>query len=183
MAAERGHAGHSATGSRERVERAARIAASVSPPYWRGDRYFLMRREPAPAVLRPVVGRPRTATERVLIDPMALDPSGLTTLDTWQPTKEGDLLAYQLSEGGTEESLAVRHGRRHRRARRRARSTARATPPSPGCPAARRTTTSAGSTRRSCPRPSATSTAACTCTASARRPDDRRRDLRRRAWR
>ena len=31
--------------------------------------------------------------------------SGLTTLDTWQPTKEGHLLAYQVSEGGTEESV------------------------------------------------------------------------------
>ena len=44
-------------------------------------------------------------TERTLIDPMALDASGLTTLDSWQPSKEGDLLAYQLSEGGTEESV------------------------------------------------------------------------------
>ena len=44
-------------------------------------------------------------TERVLLDPMALDPAGTTTLDAWQPTKEGDLLAYQLSEGGTEESV------------------------------------------------------------------------------
>ena len=44
-------------------------------------------------------------TERVLIDPMALDAGGLTTLDSWQPSKEGDLLAYQLSEGGTEESV------------------------------------------------------------------------------
>ena len=43
--------------------------------------------------------------ERVLIDPMAIDPSGLTTLDAWQPDKEGRLLAYQLSEGGDEESL------------------------------------------------------------------------------
>ena len=34
-----------------------------------------------------------------------LDASGLTTLDTWQPTKEGHLLAYQVSEGGTEESV------------------------------------------------------------------------------
>ena len=36
---------------------------------------------------------------------MEIDPSGLTTLDSWQPSKEGDLLAYQLSEGGTEESV------------------------------------------------------------------------------
>src|SRR6202167_2003973 len=36
---------------------------------------------------------------------MAIHPSGLTTLDAWQPDKEGRLLAYQLSEGGDEESL------------------------------------------------------------------------------
>jgi prolyl oligopeptidase len=40
----------------------------------------------------------------VLIDPMRIDPSGVTTLDAWQPDKEGHLLAYQLSEGGDEES-------------------------------------------------------------------------------
>ncbi len=36
---------------------------------------------------------------------MAIDPSGTTTLDSWQPDKEGRLLAYQLSEGGDEESV------------------------------------------------------------------------------
>jgi prolyl oligopeptidase len=35
---------------------------------------------------------------------MAIDPSGLTTLDSWQPDKEGRQLAYQLSTGGDEES-------------------------------------------------------------------------------
>ncbi len=43
--------------------------------------------------------------ERVLIDPMAIDPSGTTTLDAWQPDHEGRLLAYQMSEGGREESV------------------------------------------------------------------------------
>ena len=38
-------------------------------------------------------------TERVLIDPAALDPTGLTTLDAWQPDKQGRQLAYQLSVG------------------------------------------------------------------------------------
>ena len=42
---------------------------------------------------------------RTLIDPAAIDPSGRTTLDGWQPDKEGRWLAYQLSEGGSEESL------------------------------------------------------------------------------
>ncbi|HXT91870.1 MAG TPA: prolyl oligopeptidase family serine peptidase [Trebonia sp.] len=43
--------------------------------------------------------------ERALIDPIAIDPIGRTTLDAWQPDKEGRLLAYQLSHGGDEESL------------------------------------------------------------------------------
>ena len=43
--------------------------------------------------------------ERVLIDPMVIDPTGLTTLDSWHPDKEGRLLAYQLSAAGDEESV------------------------------------------------------------------------------
>jgi prolyl oligopeptidase len=43
--------------------------------------------------------------EVTLIDPVAIDPSGLTTLDAWQPDKEGRQLAYQLSSKGDEESL------------------------------------------------------------------------------
>jgi prolyl oligopeptidase len=79
-------------------------AGIVSAPVWRGQRQFFMRRtaEQEHAVLLTIDS---DGVERVLIDPMALDPSGLTTLDTWQPSKEGDLLAYQLSEGGTEESI------------------------------------------------------------------------------
>lgn len=75
----------------------------IGPPLWRGDRYFQMRREPGQehAVLRVVEA---DGSERVLIDPIALDQSGLTTLDSWQPTKEGDRIAYQISVGGTEES-------------------------------------------------------------------------------
>ena len=87
-------------------------AGSVGPPVWRGRRRFSTRRdgdrdhpvllvsEPDPAA-GPGAGARR---ERVLVDPLALDPSGLTTLDSWQPSVEGDLLAYQLSEGGREES-------------------------------------------------------------------------------
>ena len=79
-------------------------AGSVSPPYWRDNRRFVMRREPGQqfAVLYVIEA---DGSERALIDPMALDPSGLTTLDAWQPSKEGSRLAYQLSVGGNEESL------------------------------------------------------------------------------
>lgn len=79
-------------------------SGTVSPPYWRGSRYFLSRREPGQQfpVLYVVDAN---GTERALIDPIALDPTGVTTLDGWQPSKEGDRLAYQLSVGGNEESL------------------------------------------------------------------------------
>lgn len=79
-------------------------AGSISPPYWRGDRAFYVRREPGQqfAVVLVVEG---DGTERILIDPMQIDPSGLTTLDAWQLSKDGTRLAYQLSEGGTEESV------------------------------------------------------------------------------
>ncbi|SEE37892.1 prolyl oligopeptidase Serine peptidase. MEROPS family S09A [Jiangella alba] len=79
-------------------------AGSVGTPAWRGDRVFHTRRTPDQehAVLLTV---DPGGAERALVDPVALDPSGATTLDAWQPSKEGALLAYQVSEGGTEESV------------------------------------------------------------------------------
>ncbi len=79
-------------------------AGSVGAPAWRAGRSFWTRREPGQehAVLW---SRDRDRPERVLLDVMALDPGGTTTLDEWAPSKEGRLLAYQLSTGGDEESL------------------------------------------------------------------------------
>jgi prolyl oligopeptidase len=79
-------------------------AGVVTAPTWRRERQFFMRRtaDQEHAVLVTV---DPDGTERILIDPIAIDPSGATTLDAWQPSKEGDLLAYQLSEGGDEESV------------------------------------------------------------------------------
>ena len=78
-------------------------AGVVSAPSWRSDRQFFMRRTALQehAVLLTVVA---DGAERVLVDPIAIDPTGASTLDAWQPSKEGDLLAYQVSAGGTEES-------------------------------------------------------------------------------
>jgi prolyl oligopeptidase len=79
-------------------------AGSVGPPVWRGERRLFTRRtaEQEHAVLYTV---DPDGTERALLDPMELDPTGLTTLDYWAPDKEGRLLAYQVSHGGDEESL------------------------------------------------------------------------------
>ncbi len=75
----------------------------ISAPYWRGDRQFFMRRTAGQehAILFTV---DPDGTERVLVDVMQIDPAGTTTLDSWQPSKEGDLLAYQISVGGSEEA-------------------------------------------------------------------------------
>jgi prolyl oligopeptidase len=91
-----------------REEFAARLetlvhAGAVGVPVWRGERAFSTRRDPGQehAVLRV---READGSERVLVDPMALDPAGTTTLDAWSASWEGDRLAYQLSTGGDEES-------------------------------------------------------------------------------
>ncbi|WP_028648734.1 prolyl oligopeptidase family protein [Nocardiopsis sp. CNT312] len=79
-------------------------AGYVGAPLWRGERCFFTRRtaEQEHGVL---YVRDGDGPERVLVDPGSLDPEGLTTLDAWQPDRSGRLLAYQLSEGGDEESV------------------------------------------------------------------------------
>ncbi|HLJ98912.1 MAG TPA: prolyl oligopeptidase family serine peptidase [Streptosporangiaceae bacterium] len=86
----------------EAVRRHLGVGA-VGTPAWRGDRCFYTRRDPGQehSVL---YTRQAEGAEITLVDPMAIDPSGLTTLDAWQPDKEGRLLAYQMSTGGDEES-------------------------------------------------------------------------------
>ncbi|HET8970173.1 MAG TPA: prolyl oligopeptidase family serine peptidase [Candidatus Nanopelagicales bacterium] len=79
-------------------------AGGISAPVWRGERRFFMRRAGTQEHAVLLTSEP-DGTERVLIDPAALDPSLLTTLDAWTLSTEGDLLAYQLSEGGSEESV------------------------------------------------------------------------------
>ena len=68
--------------------------SSVSTPVWRGDRCFTLRRAAGQqhAVLY--------VDETPLIDAKQLDPTGLTTLDAWQPSPDGTKLAFQLSRGG-----------------------------------------------------------------------------------
>jgi prolyl oligopeptidase len=79
-------------------------AGSVTAPRWRGDRRFFTRRLPGQE--HPVLYTDSPADgERVLIDPMQVDGTGTTTLDDWQPDIEGRLLAYLLSEGGSEEAV------------------------------------------------------------------------------
>ncbi|MGK5447325.1 prolyl oligopeptidase family serine peptidase [Streptomyces radiopugnans] len=76
------------------------LAAGVTgPPVWRGEQRFFMRRRPGQehAALHVVDAE---GGERVLLDPTALDPTGRTTLDTWQLDREGRRLAFQTSTAG-----------------------------------------------------------------------------------
>ena len=79
-------------------------AGSVSAPVWRAGRAFFTRRDPGQEF--PVLYlRESDGSERPLLDVTTIDPSGLTTLDSWSPSLEGERLAYQISVGGDEESL------------------------------------------------------------------------------
>jgi prolyl oligopeptidase len=80
-----------------------------SLPVWRGPTAFYTCRGPADehAALRawqPAAPGGPADSERVVCDPAGLDPTGGTTLDAWEPSTDGSLVACQLSVGGTEES-------------------------------------------------------------------------------
>ncbi|MEV0389822.1 prolyl oligopeptidase family serine peptidase [Nonomuraea sp. NPDC050643] len=70
----------------------------VTAPVWRGERRFHLRQSTSQE--HPVL----YCDDRVVLDPMELDPTGLTTLDDWQPDLEGRRLAYQISRSGDEKA-------------------------------------------------------------------------------
>ena len=78
---------------------------SLGTPTPAKGRYFYQRREgtqnqPVLYVRENVHG-----SDRVLLDPNALDAAGTTALDWYFPSEDGRLLAYGLSENGSEESV------------------------------------------------------------------------------
>lgn len=79
----------------------------ITTPMWRGNRRFFLRRAAGQehAVLYAAEATEGEGErEAAIVDPTAIDPSGLTTLDAWQPDLTGRLLSYQLSRRGTEQS-------------------------------------------------------------------------------
>lgn len=81
------------------LERAS--APGARPPVWRSGRRFDLRAHHG-RQLPELRVRDRDGAERTLVDPLAEDPSGTTTLDAWRPSPSGDLLAYQTSRRGDE---------------------------------------------------------------------------------
>ncbi|MFA6044663.1 MAG: prolyl oligopeptidase family serine peptidase, partial [Phycisphaerales bacterium] len=74
---------------------------SISP---RGSQVFALKRQPPKqqpfVVVMPSVDHPDQ--ERVVVDPVALDPSGGTSMDWFEPSPDGSLIAVSLSKGGSE---------------------------------------------------------------------------------
>ena len=89
---------------RDRLDQLLAIGAISVPMPVRG-RYFYQRRDgrqnqPVLYMRQGVHG-----DDRVVVDPNALDPGGSVALDWYYPSDDGRLLAYGLSENGSEQSV------------------------------------------------------------------------------
>jgi prolyl oligopeptidase len=89
---------------RDRLQQLLSIGV-LGVPYPAGQRYFYLRRDgiqnqPVLYWRHGVQGE-----DRVAVDPNLLDSAGTTALDWFYPSKDGRLLAYGLSENGSEESV------------------------------------------------------------------------------
>ncbi|GAA4896390.1 prolyl oligopeptidase family serine peptidase [Streptomonospora salina] len=78
-----------------------------TPPLHRGRRVFATRRPAGgdhPAVVAVTDGDDDSGDgrEHTVFDPHTFDPTGATTLDSWEPSPDGERVAVQTSTGGTE---------------------------------------------------------------------------------
>jgi prolyl oligopeptidase len=78
---------------------------SVSAPTMRGDYYFYTKREGKENQPRVLVREFHDGTPRVLLDPAALDATGLTTISGVWPSQDGKLLAFGTYRAGNEETI------------------------------------------------------------------------------
>lgn len=67
-------------------------------------RYFHVRREGSQEQATLYVREGHEDCDRVLVDPAPLSPDGTTTIDWWVPSPDGALVAWGLSEAGSEDS-------------------------------------------------------------------------------
>jgi prolyl oligopeptidase len=76
--------------------------ARVSLPVARGERLFHLVNDGLDAQPRLCVRDRDGAEPRVLIDPLAIDPTGGTALAEWAPSRDGRRLAYATAEAGSD---------------------------------------------------------------------------------
>jgi len=75
---------------------------AVSAPAMRGTRYFLAKREGSQNQPVHYWREGSRGPDRVLVDPAALDPTGLTTIEWLSPSADGKLAAYGTYKAGDE---------------------------------------------------------------------------------
>jgi prolyl oligopeptidase len=93
-------------GIRSRAEEILTVdSTSYTDPSRGGERYFVLKYQPPKQqpFLVTLTDLGDAATERVLVDPNSIDPSGATTIDWFVPSPDGFLVAVSLSSHGTEE--------------------------------------------------------------------------------
>lgn len=86
--------------------RALLTVGSVSAPRSRGNRYFFSRREGSANQPSIFVREGVRGTDRVLLDPAVLDPTGLTTLAFFSPAPCGRRMAFGMYRAGDENTTA-----------------------------------------------------------------------------
>jgi prolyl oligopeptidase len=89
---------------RERL-RALFAIGLVSAPVARGGRYFHQRREGSQEQPVLYVRKGREGADAVLLDPATLAEDRTSALDWYYPSDDGRLVAYGVSEGGSEKSV------------------------------------------------------------------------------
>ena len=96
----------------ERKALLARVSAlrhSDSPDYYKGvfagTRYFFLKDQPPKQqpYLVFLTSVDDLSTERPVVDPNAIDATGGTAIDFYEPSLDGNLVAVSLSKGGTED--------------------------------------------------------------------------------
>jgi prolyl oligopeptidase len=89
-------------------DRLAALNKDISPHYsdlvYRGHTLFALKDQPPKnqPMLVALESVDDLHNERVIVDPNALDPSGATTIDFFEPSLDGTRVAVSLSRGGTE---------------------------------------------------------------------------------
>jgi prolyl oligopeptidase len=89
---------------RQRVTELQGGVTSYARAAYRAGRLFLLKREASRDQPRLMMlsGPGAVASERVVLDPLALDPKGGTSVDWFVPSPDGAKVAVSLSEGGSE---------------------------------------------------------------------------------
>lgn len=79
-------------------------STSYAHPRGAGGRYFALKHQPPKqqSFLVGLAALDDLGSERVLVDPNVIDPTGATTIDWYEPSPDGRLVAVSMSQNGTE---------------------------------------------------------------------------------